>query len=327
MSEPVKFLLHIGANKTGTSSIQTMLANSGAALAKAGWIYPDFHRSYGAHHALAFSVRQHPRLSLPEGWQADFARLTAPDDQRFIFSSELFFRVVPPAWTAQYFPPGRTRVVLYLRDHLGYMMSWYAQAIQERNLTASFQDYVRVWSRPLSSYLAPWEQVYGRGNVVLRTFSRATLAGGDVRRDFIDLIEGADPADFDLSAADSNLSISGNLLFFKKLLNNYMTDAESEAYPIPDEFGAFAELKESFRGRFAASAEDVEVVRQTFAADREELLQRGLQFDPMPETVPGLAVPDYETLTQDIRLIKKVAVETQKHFLTYAARWQDWHSL
>jgi hypothetical protein len=327
MSEPVKFLLHIGANKTGTSSIQTMLANSGAALARAGWIYPDFHRSYGAHHALAFSIRQHPRLSLPEGWQADFARLTAPDDRRFIFSSELFFRVVPPAWTAQYFPPGRTRVVLYLRDHLGYMMSWYAQAIQERNLTASFQDYVRVWSRPLTSYLAPWEQVYGRGNVVLRTFSRATLAGGDVRRDFIDLIEGADPADFDLSAADSNLSLSGNLLFFKKLLNNYMTAEEARTHPIPEEFGALVRLKDSFRGRFAATKAEVDVVRQLFAADREDLLQRGLQFEPMPDAVAGHASPDLDTLTEDMRLIKQVAVKTRKQFLTYADRWQDWHRL
>ena len=304
-----------------------MLAHNAPALAKAGWVYPDFHRKLTAHHALALAMKGHAGAGLPEGWRGELARLTAPPDARFIFSSELYFRLVPPAKVARFFPPGQTRVVLYLRDHLSYMLSWYAQAVQGRNVTCSFEDYVRIFRQPLARYLAAWERVYGRDNLALRTFSRATLAGGDVRRDFIGLIEGADPADFDLSAADSNLSLSGNLLFFKKLLNNYMTAEEARTHPIPEEFGALVRLKESFRGRFAATKAEVEVVRQLFAADREDLLQRGLQFEPMPEAVAGHASPDLDTLTEDMRLIKQVAVKTRKQFLTYADRWQDWHSL
>ena len=323
----MKYLLHIGANKTGTSSIQTMLAANAPALAKAGWVYPDFHRRHAAHHDLALAIKGHPGAGLPEGWRGRLARLTAAPDRRFVFSSEVLFRLVPPAKVARFFPPGQTRVVLYLRDHLGYMLSWYAQAVQGRNVTCSFEDYVQIFHQPLAQYLAGWEEVYGRDSLVLRSFSRAALAGGDVRRDFIGLIEGCDAADFDLSAAESNPSISGNLLFFKKALNAYMTAAEARTDPIPDEFGRLAALKDSFRGRFAATKAEVDLVRRTFAADRTALMRRGLRFEPMPEAVAGHASPDPDTLTEDMRLIKHVALETQMTFLTHAARWQDWHSL
>lgn len=125
----------------------------------------------------------------------------------------------------------------------------------------------------------------------------------------------------------SNLSISGNLLFFKRVLNNYMSYEEASNAPIPDEFGAFAAVKDNFQGRFKVSASDVTLVRDTFHDDLAALESRGLRFGPMPEEVDGHSVPDYTTLRDDVRLIKQIALETDKQFIKYAARWLDWHSL
>ncbi len=67
----------------------------------------------------------------------------ADPQMRFIFSSELFFRIVSPAATAQFFPPDQTQIILYIRDPLSYMMSWYAQAIRFRDdYGAQFADAV-----------------------------------------------------------------------------------------------------------------------------------------------------------------------------------------
>ena len=326
MGHDKRFLLHIGANKTGTSSIQTMLAENPEPLAAAGWRYPDFHRSYGAHHALAYSIGGLGR-GLRHDWESELRALLADRETRFVFSSELFLRLVDPEHVARFFPPGETLVVVYLRDHLSYMMSWYAQAVQERNVTASFEDYVQLFSAPLSGFLARWDAVYGRANVELRLFDRATLADGDVRRDFAQFIDGLDPGTLEWPEKESNPSISGNLLFFKRLLNNYMTREEAEGPPIPDEFGAYADVKPTFRGKFRVTAREATMVRRVFADDIRALRRRGLPLGRLPESVDGLQVPDFATLRTDTQDIKRIAEKTGKAFLTYAERWQDWHAL
>ncbi len=326
MGHDKRFLLHIGANKTGTSSIQTMLAANPGPLAAAGWVYPDFHRSYDAHHPLAYSIGELKR-GLKHDWEGELKALISDPRKRFIFSSEVFFRLVDPERVARVFPPGETMIAIYLRDHLSYMSSWYAQAVQERNLTACFEDYVRLFSQPLNGFLARWDAVFGAENVTLRLFQREALADGDVRRDFVRLIDGVDPEAIRLPEKESNPSISGNLLFFKRLLNNYMTLEEATAPPIPDEFGAFADVKPGFRGRFAITEREASVVRKIFGDDIRALQERGLPLGALPSRVDGLAVPDFTTLGQDVQDIKRIAEGTGKRFLRYAERWQDWHAV
>ncbi|MGR3375000.1 MAG: hypothetical protein ACU0D1_19550 [Pseudooceanicola nanhaiensis] len=322
-----RFVLHIGANKTGTSSIQRMLFENRAALEEAGWCYPDFELMHMAHHRLAYSIAEDPYFSLGEGWKARFRQAVADRDRRYVISSELFFRVVPPLRVARFFPPEETQVVLYLRDHLSYMMSWYAQAVQERNLTASFSDYVQIFQQPFSGFLHRWENAYGAENIRIRPFLRDQLVGQDSRRDFLEVLDGVDPDHLALGASDSNLTISGNLLFFKKILNNYMTFEEATSPPITDEIGAFAEVAEGFRGRFRAGREETAMVKRVFGGDIRKLAEKGVVFPPMPEEVAGNPVPNLDTLKDDIRLIKRIATETDKVFLRYAARWQDWHDI
>lgn len=317
-----RFLLHIGANKTGTSSIQRMLALNVPALTRAGWVYPHFHLQHCAHHPLAYALAGHPTRGLPEGWRASFAKATADPAKTYVISSELFFRTVPPEAAATLFPPDQTRIVLYLREHLSYLASWYAQAVQERNLTASFDDYIRLFPQPFDTFLKRWEAVYGTDRITLRPFRRDAFPGGDIRRDFLAQMGGVEG--IDMPGADSNLTISGNLLFFKRLLNHVMSYDEAHAHPIPDEFGAYAELTDTFRGRFETGPETAALVARLFARDRAALLARGLDLGPVPERVTGLPCPNLDTLQTEVALIAQVAEETGKAFLPYARRLPVW---
>ena len=322
-----RLVLHIGTNKTGTSSIQRMLLENRGVLRRAGWDYPNFHLLHMAHHPLAYSIAGHTQRGLGPNWENGFRKLLDTSEHRLIFSSELFFRTVDPAAVARYFPPQDTLVVLYLREHLAYMMSWYAQAIQERNLTASFGDYLHLFSQSFSSYLKDWENVYGAENIVTRVFDRGSLVGKDSRVDFMQFIDGVDVGKLKMPVDDSNLSISGNLLFFKKILNSYMTQEEAMTHPITDEIGAFASVQDSFRGKFLVSREEAGVAQNLFAPDLEDLARRGLEFPQMPREVQGHAYPDFDTLQPDFKLIKDIAVRTEKVFLKHTDRWQDWHSI
>ncbi|WP_299794077.1 hypothetical protein [uncultured Marivita sp.] len=317
-----RFLLHIGANKTGTSSIQRMLALNADALSRAGWSYPDFHLSHCAHHKLAYALAGHPSRGLEPGWRGAFAQVTADPAKRYVISSELFFRNVPPQAAATLFPPGETRIVLYLREHLSYLASWYAQAVQERNLTASFDDYIRLFPQAFETFLKRWEAVYGADRITLRPFRRDAFPGGDIRADVLAQMGGVDG--ITMPAADSNLTISGNLLFFKRMLNHVMSYEEAHAHPIPDEFGAYAELTESFRGRFETGPDTAALVSHLFARDRAALADRGLDLGPVPDRVAGQPCPDLDTLQSDIDLIARVAHETGKAFLPYARRLPVW---
>ncbi len=317
-----RFLLHIGANKTGTSSVQRMLATNAPALARAGWAYPDFHLSHCAHHRLAYALAGHPTRGLPDGWRGAFAQATADPAQHYVISSELFFRNVPPQAAATLFPPGETRILLYLREHLSYLASWYAQAVQERNLTAGFDDYIRLFPQPFDTFLKRWEAVYGRDAITLRPFRRNAFPGGDIRADVLDRMGGVDG--IDMPEADSNLTISGNLLFFKRMLNHVMSYEEAHTHPIPDEFGAYAELQETFRGRFETGPDTAQLAARLFARDRDALAARGLDLGPVPEHVTGQPCPNLDTLQSDVALIARVAQETNKAFLPYAKRLPVW---
>lgn len=317
-----RFLLHIGANKTGTSSIQRMLVENTPALTRAGWVYPDFHLQHCAHHPLAYALAGHPTRGLAQGWRGAFAQATADPAKRYVISSELFFRNVPPQAAATLFPPEQTRIVLYLREHLSYLASWYAQAVQERNLTASFDDYIRLFPQPFEAFLKRWEAVYGVEAITLRPFRRDAFAGGDIRHDFLHQMGGIN--DIRMPAADSNLTISGNLLFFKRLLNHVMSYDEAHAYPIPDEFGAYAELTETFRGRFETGPDTAALVAHLFGPDRAALMARGLDLGPVPERVTGQPCPNLDTLQDEITLIAQVAQDTDKAFLPYARRLPVW---
>lgn len=317
-----RFLLHIGANKTGTSSIQRMLVDNAAALERAGWAYPDFHLQHCAHHRLAYALAGHPTRGLAPGWRGAWAKATADPEKTYVISSELFFRNVPPEATATLFPPEQTRIVLYLREHLSYLASWYAQAVQERNLTAGFDDYIRLFPQPFDGFLKRWEAVYGAAAITLRPFRRDAFPGGDIRADFLAQMGAVDGVT--LPAADSNLTLSGNLLFFKRLLNHVMTYEEAHTYPIPDEFGAYAELRDSFRGRFETGPETAALVAKLFARDRAALAARGLDLGPVPERVTGQPCPNLDTLQDDVALIAQVARDTDKAFLPYARRLPVW---
>lgn len=300
-----------------------MLLENRAALQIAGWDYPEFHLLHMAHHPLAYSISGHKTWGLPSGWEEAFSTLLARSD-RLIFSSELFFRTVRPQDVARFFPPAETVVVLYLREHLAYMMSWYAQAIQERNLTACFADYLRLFSQSFTSYLAAWEAVYGAENIHIRVFDRSMLKGGDARVDFLQFIEGLDAETVVMPNEVSNISISGNLLFFKAVLNHYMTREEAMTPPITDEFGAFAAVKESFNGKFRVSEEEASLARALFQPDIDMLAARNLVFPEMPRLVEGHLYPDFDTLQEDVSLIKEIAIKTDKKFLKFMARWQNW---
>src|SRR6476620_8570185 len=138
----MRYLLHIGCNKTGTSSLQTYLARSPKNLMKRGIWYPEFGRDGNAHHPLAKALKR-KNLSTLDIDEKAIRGVGAPDNtQAMLLSSEAFQSAPDVPYIASYFPPDQTTVVIYVREHVSYLASWYQEVVQSRSTTCSFLQFV-----------------------------------------------------------------------------------------------------------------------------------------------------------------------------------------
>ena len=186
--------LHIGTEKTGSTSIRNYLALNRAALLSQGYLYP---RTPGPtnHYALtAFALDdariEGTRRTLGIGDQESVARFRAgfmdsleretatSGASTVIFSNELLSsRLRSPAELARIKAlcdgiARETKIVVYLRNQADFLVSRYTNIVWEGG-TKEFRfrgppalaDYSRLLDR--------WAQAFGRENIVARRFEPA----------------------------------------------------------------------------------------------------------------------------------------------------------
>lgn len=168
----MKFILHIGRHKTGTSALQLFLANNRDVLRNYGINYPQF-ENRRTHHDLAFQIRD-MEFDVALGKVA----MAADGCDKVIISSEAFSKLKDPSDTAKVIPVGETKVVLYVREYASLLASWYQQNIQSSSRTCGFSDYISVQNVSHVPVIERWAKVYGKENVEVRLYDRENLMGG-----------------------------------------------------------------------------------------------------------------------------------------------------
>jgi len=214
--------IHIGRNKTGTSSLQQSLAAGRERLEELGFVYPR----PGANHNFLASYFRHKRRPLGD------AELAATVEQRaerlrrtiagrrtgVILSSEALQTARPrqvAEWVGDAAP---VRIVIYIREQLDWLASFYQQAVKARLVTAQIDAFAEGYDPDYLAVLAPWEKAFGRDNLVVRVYDRDRLVGGDVVADFLSVV-GLDAAAVPSVSDDANPSIGGALLEAKRRVN------------------------------------------------------------------------------------------------------------
>jgi hypothetical protein len=299
----MRYVLHIGTNKTGTSALQDYLGANRDELLKHRIWYPRIGRSNNAHHDLAEAIKL-------GGTFADFGidldvlkETSAPGGvETVLISSENFNTLRDLSRVATLFPPDRTKVVVYLREHVSYLASWYQQDVQaaRARITCSFDEYVRLQGYSFLDRLNLWREIYG-GNLTVRGYSRNALRGGDIVQDFFESAFGCSPP-VPPRPGDTNPSISGNLLFLKLVLNHVLTSEENRL--IVEELSALAVLDKRFHGHFQISEQDANRIAHRFGPDRKKLKEEyGIVFVPPRNGVKGNVVPDMDLLKDDIAFL------------------------
>ncbi len=234
---PKSIILHIGANKTGSSAIQTFLKTNAAALRKhAIEVAPSDlaagGKITGEHvwftQSLLADIQAGARI-MEERTEALLAGL--PDGTRLIMSAEnLANRTSGHLLFSNLARKHQIRIVLYIRRQDEYLLSSWQQ------WNSKISDDFWAWAISVVGQLGnwracleDWETVVPRDQNTVRIFERDRLEGRDIIMDFIGILGLAGrQGEFNLPAGDVNPGfaecvvdlVKGNELVFNDVHDN-----------------------------------------------------------------------------------------------------------
>lgn len=236
----MKLTLHIGLQKTGTSSIQVMLNSSAKYLKSVGRVFPELPKTDAPKSDVWTSAFRHNCVA---GTYADFhsvfEKMTWSEAEVFwqnlrvsglspILSAEEFSRQKDFCVLADAISGFEVEIVAYLRRQDKFIESLYNQRnkILLQRADPSFISDDFLTERDLGSFIqksgyrqllnfvdliSRLEQAFQGASILIRNFGRDTLVGGDVCADFCNAT-GLDPEQMNLPKMDANQSVSNATL-------------------------------------------------------------------------------------------------------------------
>jgi hypothetical protein len=313
-------LLHIGVEKTGSTSIQITLSRNRPKLAAMGILYPQAFGEKNHVKAYAFASEDEvDELKSPFGLdgpaEVDRFRemlknqlaqeIAAKRPRQIIISNEhcssrlLKKSEIERLAALLHQHCASVKVVAYVRRQGDALRSAYSTYIKtggtEPFLPPDQEEIVRKYD--YEAILGRWAEVFGAENVEVRVFSRDTLASGDVVADFLTRID-LDPDQFTL-VRERNKSLGRAGTEFLRRFNRLVP------YTIGSEYnparGNIQEIVEAFPDDVPYMGDPSTIARldDDMAAANERLKARYLASQPGPLFVPT-AARDEATAEADV---------------------------
>lgn len=297
-----QFILHIGRQKTGTTSIQRFLANNPEALAAEGIYYPKTGRVQGAapaHHELAIALneRESSSVSARELYALFEKELAGRSEPVIILSSEAFQRLSDLTPLRQFLQGHAPTVVCYLREPFAAKQSAWAQSVHATRQNATFEHFALHSRLRYAKFVKRWRAFSEQ--LIVGLFEKQRLYAGDAVADFLLRIGFRDFAGLSgsLQREDGLPSIGGNLLYLKRIINLVNANMPNTAA----EFDALSQLageEPRWRGRWYVEPKIFDMLRKVDIADSRFL---NSLFDDV-QSVPACdapKLPDWSRLRDD----------------------------
>ncbi len=270
LDQPRQIVLHLGAGKTGTSSLQYRLAANRDVLAAHGTLYPR--TPGGARHTrLGMFAKSDEDLVRTGAWR----RMGRPDPRRFrrrfrrrllqevadadarqvLFSDEALLGLPEDAIRRlrrlTRAIGGDVRAVVYLRRQDERLVSQYQQEVKTGGITTLADWAASGYGAHLHDYhqrLTTWRDVLGPSAIVVRRFERSAFVNGSLYDDFLDAAGIALAADLLAPVETRNESLDAESLEFLRLLNLHRVRNEDAEPGYIDNTAVVERLREQEQG-------------------------------------------------------------------------------
>ena len=304
-----QLVLHVGSHKTGTTTLQKFMVENAQAFEEKGLYVPITPSKYPLTNKnrtacfLKYLVRGN--LGYPT-WNDDVKDLVEKDrevvmraieehdaiylsDERIWFDgaqNERYWGELKSA--AEGLGIDSFKVVVYLRRQDEFLVSLWAQ-LAKKNMAFSLNDYLmKPRNEKAVDYLANlrvMEQAFGRDNMIVRVYDRATLINGDICCDFCDAI-GIEWSEQFKPVVSQNPSLSTSMAEIMRIANSTPSYRKTDGF-----LTRMAQRTSSSKGKSlsAVSASELNSVLESFAEDNaviaKEYLGRedGVLFDSTAE--------------------------------------------
>lgn len=219
--------LHIGTQKTGSSTLQHFMRLNREALADRGYNFVQAVREWSDHNKVARELRggasELPRLT------AVIEEIRASDAPHHIISAEELFHVRAAQRLGLHLPPDlaeQVRIVGYLRRPDDLMEALYKQRIKSAEIEPDPVAYLKRAGfeyryRPV---LDAYADVFGREHMSIRPYSRALLKNSDIIDDFFATIGLAELGDLPREMPQDNPTFSASV---SQLMGFYVREGGS----------------------------------------------------------------------------------------------------
>lgn len=236
--------LHIGTEKTGTTSVQKFFRANRERLAAHGIVYPvaPGNQNHQGLAAAAQDPAKHGPLRRAMGIRAEdeaqnyrsemMAKLAVEFRRRpyrlAVMSGEhCSSRLMEDeelVWLKDQLSPffENIHIVVYIRRQDDYLLSTYSTAIKSGATYPLRLPPDRMIRQRYDHWelLERWVRVFGRDRVICRKFERAALRNGDIVDDILEVI-GIDPAGYE-RPEDVNESLDAESLEFLRMFNKHV---------------------------------------------------------------------------------------------------------
>jgi hypothetical protein len=299
--------IHIGLEKTGTTSLQAFFTANELQLRRKGFSYlcdqtkPYFHQMGHFPIAASFFSACPDFVPLAKFRSSTEVLAALRQDIEICttnvilscehFSSRLHRREAVES-IRRAIGNRPAKIVCYLRRQDELALSAYSTAVRHGRREAFTPGEVKPSVRfyNFEQILDLWSDVFGRANMIVREYDRQRLTGGDIQRDFLNLI-GVDEGDFQFHK-DQNVALDGKQIEALRLINQHLSPFRKEhkaAYDIAERIRN-ALIDSLPRGRplnALLSASSREDIMRRFSAMNSRVATRYLDGVHFPLNIEG----------------------------------------
>lgn len=245
--------LHIGAGKTGTTSIQTWLKRNEQQLREQKCLIFDSH--FRPNHIDGMMSNQQrffqDIIKYPDGGESQFqsrfrdnlAYMRLHNFESAIISAELIMTALPQLtrWLEPFLNECNWKIIAYVRNQPHYLISgWKEWGYWQHSFDDMFEE-TRYLRANWLEMLKPWASVFGADRIYLGIFENTYLVNQSIIHDFATAINTPHLVHSEHSEIQTNPSLSNKSAIFLSNIRHYTTQRTNQRYEMPNR-SDFADL-------------------------------------------------------------------------------------